>query len=145
MHLSHNFHYVNWDDDVEEEVIVGGKEGVWHFDKQGDRWSKRQLTENFTGELRDGRLPGGRRFIATIEPMHGSKSAVYVQPEDQTGLWQPIKVLDEAIKDGHAVACADYLGVGSDQIIVGWRAMNDPGVPGIKMFAPLGSGRFEVA
>ena len=48
-----------------------------------------------------------------------------------------VKVLDEALKDGHALACADYLGVGSDQIVVGWRAMNDPGVPGIKLFTPL--------
>lgn len=48
-----------------------------------------------------------------------------------------IKVLDEALKDGHALAVADYLGVGSDQIVVGWRAMNDPGVPGIKFFTPL--------
>jgi hypothetical protein len=35
------------------------------------------------------------------------------------------------------MAVADYLGVGSDQIVVGWRAMNDPGIPGIKFFAPL--------
>ena len=46
-------------------------------------------------------------------------------------------MLDKALKDGHALACADYLGVGSDQIVVGWRAMNDPGVPGIKIFTPL--------
>ena len=46
-------------------------------------------------------------------------------------------LLDDAIKDGHALACADFLGVGSDQIVVGWRAMNDPGVPGIKLFSPL--------
>ena len=137
MHLSHNFHTVNWDDDPEEELIIAGKEGVWHFDHQGSEWSARQLTENFAGEIRDGRLPGGKRFIVTIEPMHGSKSAVYVQPDNESDLWQPIKVLDEAIKDGHALACADYLGVGSDQIVVGWRAMNDPGVPGIKLFTPL--------
>ena len=137
MHLSHNFHQVNWDDDIEEELIVAGKEGVWHFDKVADGWSSRQLTENFAGEVRDGLLPGGKRFIATIEPMHGSKSAVYVQPEIESDLWQPVKVLDESIKDGHALACADYLGVGSDQIVVGWRAMNDPGIPGIKLFTPL--------
>ena len=46
-------------------------------------------------------------------------------------------MLSESLKDGHALACADFLGVGSDQIIVGWRAMNEPGVPGIKLFAPL--------
>lgn len=141
MHLSHNFHTVNWDSDSAEELIIAGKEGVWHFDNNhdGQRWSARQLTEQFAGEVRDGRLPGGKRFIATIEPMHGSKAAVYRDPGNESDLWPTVKVLDEAIKDGHALACADYLGVGSDQIVVGWRAMNDPGVPGIKLFTPLDS------
>ena len=137
IHLSHNFHPVNWDNDEEEEMIIAGKEGVWHFDKQGSEWTAQQLTSNFAGEIRDGRLPGGKRFIVTIEPMHGSKSAVYVQPTKKGDPWQLVKVLDEALKDGHALACADYLGVGSDQIVVGWRAMNAPGVPGIKLFTPL--------
>ena len=137
MHLAHNFHPVNWDDDEEEELIVAGKEGVWHFDRQKKGWSPTQLTDQFAGEIRDGTLPGGKRFIVTVEPMHGSKAAVYVQPDKPGQPWQLVKVLDEALKDGHALACADYLGVGSDQIVVGWRAMNDPGVPGIKFFTPL--------
>ena len=126
MHLSHNFHPVNWDDDPEEEIIVAGKEGVWHFDQREDRWAATQLTDNFAGEIRDGRLPNGKRFIVTIEPMHGSKSAVYEEPEKQGDRWVLKKVLDESLKDGHALAVADYLGIGSDQIVVGWRAMNDP-------------------
>lgn len=137
MHLSHNFHPVNWDDDPEEEVIVAGKEGVWHFDYQDQEWKATQLTDNFAGEIRDGKLPNGKRFIVTIEPMHGNASAVYTQPDRKGELWKLNRVLDEALKDGHALAVADYLGVGSDQIVVGWRAMNDPGVPGIKFFAPL--------
>lgn len=137
MHLSHNFHPVNWDDDPEEEVIVAGQEGVWHFDEQNGDWAATQLTENFAGEIRDGRLPNGKRFIVTVEPMHGSKSAVYTEPEQPGEPWQLNKILDESLKDGHALAVADYLGVGSDQIVVGWRAMNAPGVPGIKLFSPL--------
>ena len=137
LHLSHNFHPVNWDDDPEEEMIIAGKEGVWHFDRQKDDWKSTQLTENFAGEIRDGRLPNGKRFIVTIEPKHGQTSAVYSEPAQPGELWEPVKVLDEELKDGHALACADYLGVGSDQIVVGWRAMNDPGVPGIKLFTPL--------
>ena len=137
MHLSHNFHPVNWDEDDEEELIIAGKEGVWHFDRQKDDWKATQLTKQFAGEIRDGRLPNGKRFIVTIEPKHGSVSAVYSEPARKGNLWEPVKVLDEALKDGHALACADYLGVGSDQIVVGWRAMNDPGVPGIKLFRPL--------
>ncbi|MBI1315117.1 hypothetical protein GC176_27820 [bacterium] len=137
LHLSHNFHPVNWDDDPEEELIMAGKEGVWHLDRQNGDWAATQLTKNFAGEIRDGRLPNGKRFIVTIEPMHGSTSAVYSQPEKNGALWDQVTVLDNQLKDGHALACADYLGVGSDQIVVGWRAMNDPGVPGIKLFTPL--------
>ena len=139
MHLSHNFHPVNWDDDPEEEVIVAGKEGVWHFDHIDGKWNATQLTDNFAGEIRDGKLPNGKRFIVTIEPMHGSKSAVYREPDKPNEPWELVKVLDETLKDGHALAVADYLGVGSDQIVVGWRAMNDPGIPGIRFFAPLDS------
>jgi hypothetical protein len=137
MHLSHNFHPVNWDDDEEEELIIAGKEGVWHFDKHDKEWSPTRLTKNFAGEIRDGKLPNGKRFIVTVEPKHGNTAAVYVQPEKENQLWQPLKVLDDKLKDGHALACADFLGVGFDQIVVGWRALNAKGIPGIKMFTPL--------
>ncbi|MDA0809319.1 MAG: VCBS repeat-containing protein [Planctomycetota bacterium] len=137
IHLSHNFHPVNWDDDPEEELIIAGKEGVWHLDRQKDDWAATQLTKDFAGEIRDGKLPNGKRFIATVEPKHGSVCAVYSEPAKQGDLWPPVKVLVDKLKDGHALACADFLGVGSDQIVVGWRAMNDPGVPGIKLFTPI--------
>lgn len=140
LHLSHNFHPVNWDEDPEEELIVAAKEGVWYHDRVGGKWATSQLTNDFAGEIRDGVLPNGKRFIATVEPMHGSSCAAYVEPEGGSGLWTRLAVLDDAIKDGHAVACADFLGTGSDQIVVGWRAMHPrdvPGDPGIKLFAPV--------
>jgi hypothetical protein len=46
-------------------------------------------------------------------------------------------VLDDTLKDGHGVVVADFLGLGSDQIAVGWRAMNPKGVPGVRLFTPL--------
>ena len=137
LHLSHNFHPVNWDNDPEEELIVAAKEGVWHFDRKGGQWLGEQLTREWAGEIRDGRLPGGRRFFATVEPMHGVKSAVYAQPDTAGQAWARSAVLDDKLIDGHAIAVADYLGVGSDQIVVGWRAMHPRGRPGIKLFTPL--------
>ena len=137
LHLSHNFHPVNWDDDPEEELIAAAKEGVWHFDREEGEWRATQLTEDFAGEVRDGRLPNGKRFIATVEPMHGDSSSVYVEPGEEGGLWRRIAVLDDALLDGHALACGDFLGVGSDQVVVGWRAMRPAGTPGIKLFTPL--------
>ena len=137
LHLSHNFHPVNWDDDPEEELIVAAKEGVWHFDRRENDWKATQLTDQFAGEIRDGMLPNGKRFIVTVEPKHGQKCAVYVEPDTRGAKWTPLDVLSDQLKDGHALACADYLGIGSDQIVVGWRAMNDPGIPGIRMFTPM--------
>lgn len=142
LHLAHNFHPINWDDDPEEELLVAAREGVWHFDRQGEKWVSRQLTADFAGEIRDGRLPGGRRFIATVEPMHGTRSAVYVAPDGGAGgtMWPQSAVLADPFKDGHALVVADFLGIGSDQVVVGWRAMNPPevpGDPGISLFTPL--------
>lgn len=141
LHQSHNFHPVNWDDDPEEELIIAAKEGSWHFDRgeKGQPWEATQLTKNFSGEIRDGKLPNGKRFIACVEPMHGNTAAAYVEPESEESLWPQLKVLDGAIKDGHAVAIDDFLGIGSDQVVVGWRAMHPkdiPGDPGIKLFIP---------
>ncbi len=137
LNLSHNFHPVNWDDDPEEELIIAAKQGVWHFDRKDGEWTSKQLTENFSGEIRDGKLPNGKRFFATVEPMHGTSSAVYTEPENGDGLWPHLTVLDDALIDGHAVAVADFLGVGSDQVVVGWRAMHPKGTPGIKLFTPM--------
>ena len=136
LHQSHNFHPVNWDDDPEEELIIAAKEGAWHLDRQHGQWRAKRLSEHFAGEIRDGRLPNGKRFFVTVEPMHGVSSAVYVEPDTPETLWDRVAVLDDSIRDGHALAVADYLGVGSDQIVVGWRGMNPRGVPGIKLFAP---------
>ncbi len=140
LHLAHNFHPVNWDDDPEEELLTAAMEGVWHFDRYRTTWGSTELSTESAGEVRDGKLPGGKRFFATIEPMHGTLAAVYVDPGTPKTHWPRSAVLDDAFIDGHALAIADFLGIGSDQVIVGWRAMNpvgNGGEPGIKMFTPL--------
>lgn len=134
MHLTHNFHYVNWDQDPEEELLLAGKEGVWHFDKRHGKWNKRQLTDQAAGEIRDGRLPNGNRFIVTIEPHHGVAATVYV--ETKQGLWQNTRVLDNELIAGHALQVADLSGDGKDEIVVGWRGQGRKGKPGIKIFSP---------
>ena len=135
-HASHNFHPINWDNDPEQELLTAAKEGVFWFGRSTGTWKKRQLSEAWAGEVRDGKLPGGVRFFATIEPMHGTTVAVYTQPDSGKGLWKR-QVLDETLLDGHAVVVADFLGLGSDQIVAGWRAMNPKGTPGVRLFTPL--------
>ncbi len=137
MHMTHNFQPINWDNDPEHELLIAGKEGVWFFGQSTGSWKKRQYTDQPAGEVRDGKLPGGHRFIATIEPMHGTTVAFYRQPEGK-GIW-PRQVLDDTLKDGHALAVADILGIGSDQVVAGWRGMTPKGAPGVRLFTPLDS------
>ena len=44
---------------------------------------------------------------------------------------------DSSLVDGHALACGDLLGIGRDQIVVGWRAMGSKAKVGIKLLTPL--------
>ena len=137
-HASHNFNPINWDNDPEHELLTAAKEGVFWFGRSSGSWKKRQISDSWAGEVRDGKLPNGQRFIATIEPMHGGTAAVYTSKTESRGkgLWEK-QTLDQSLKDGHAVAVKDFLGVGSDQAVVGWRAMNPKGTPGVRLFTPL--------
>ena len=111
-----------------------GVEGTWLLDRQKDKtWKQELVAKPFGGEVRDGKLPDGRRFVTTIEPRHGSVVACYVANGKE---WKR-HVLDTTFKDGHALATADFLGLGGQQIAAGWRGMNPRAVPGLKLFVPL--------
>nr|MBA4140674.1 hypothetical protein [Segetibacter sp.] len=45
-------------------------------------------------------------------------------------------VLDDELKEGHALAVADLLGIGSDQVVAGWRIANAQNKVGIKLYVP---------
>ncbi|MBI2929805.1 MAG: VCBS repeat-containing protein [Verrucomicrobia bacterium] len=144
LHKTHNFDLVQWDDDVAQEVLIAGREGVfisnWSQEENRLRLTQLSGTESGgAGEVRFGKLPGGRRFFAAVEPMHGTNLVVHTEPTGWDGkkLWTR-NVLDSALVDGHAVGCGDFIGQGGDQVVVGWRAMGKPGVKvGIKLFTPL--------
>src|SRR5207237_1180249 len=89
------------------------------------------------GEVRMGHHASAPYFNATIEPMHGNQLVLYVAPSDGSNNFTRI-VLDTTLEEGHALACGDLLGLGRDQIGVGWRgaANNKLARVGIKMFVP---------
>jgi hypothetical protein len=143
LHKTHNLDPVQWDDDSAEEILICSKEGVYLLDRAESGAKLTRLTGaeiGGAGEIRTGRLPGGRRYLATIEPMHGNSVVTYTAPGSAAAgqLWQR-NVIDESIIDGHAVACGDVLKAGHDQLVVGWRAMSRPANArvGIKLYAPL--------
>ncbi|MBN7813463.1 FG-GAP repeat protein [Algoriphagus sp. H41] len=138
MHLTHNLDVVG--NDRSEFVLLGGKEGVKSMANADGTWKQAQvfLPENMgVGELRLGKSSGETGFLATIEPMHGTTLAVYEGLDEKLQARGPErKVLHSQLKDGHALAVADFLGLGFDQIAVGWRLPNDAGELGVKLFVP---------
>jgi hypothetical protein len=140
LHKTHNFDPVQWDDDPAEEPLIASAEGVFVVNWQDNELKQIQLTGSEgggAGEVRLGHLSPTSRFLATIEPMHGNAAVVYTEPSAPGKLWDR-HVIDDTIVDGHAVACADLLKMGRDQIVVGWRAMNKPQAKvGVVLFTPL--------
>jgi hypothetical protein len=111
------------------DVLTASYEGVHRIFRRGEKWGKQKLgvgnqvnTKGSQGasEIKLGKLKGGREFIATIEPWHGHQVVVYTPPKNKGKLWQR-HVLDEELRWGHAVWCADLDGDGSDELIIGVR------------------------
>src|SRR5438445_7595759 len=143
-HMTHNIDLVKWDQQTEAELLVACKEGIFRLLDQSRAWQAVQLSgkeeSGFrgAGEVRSGKLPGGKRFVVTVEPMHGTQVVVYTAEASNggDGFWKR-NVIDETLKEGHALACGDLLGAGFDQVVVGWRGKNNEGKTGVKVFTPL--------
>lgn len=129
MHLTHNFDIVD-----QSDMFLAGKEGVKHFTYQNDSWKSNllsQLTQS-AGEVRQGYLAENDPFLVTVEPMHGNQLVLYQGDE-----YGERSMLSDDLAQGHALACADLLGLGRDQILVGWREPNSNKKVGIKLFVPV--------
>jgi len=138
MHLTHNLDVVGFESD--QVILLGGKEGVNLLDKSNLIWKtdKINLPGNpSVGELRLGSGKNQSPFLATIEAMHGTTLVAYEGFDDNLNS-ENLKrtVLHSQLKDGHALAVGDFLGLGSDQIAVGWRLPNEAGEFGVKLFVP---------
>ena len=135
MHTSHNFEVAQWDKDAANEMLLGGLEGVFLLNPAiNGGWTRQQISNNPTGEVRQGAGARGEKFIAAIEPMHGNQLSVYTAAKGKK-LWDR-NVIDDSLDQGHALATGDFLGNGSDQIVVGWRGTRRTGKVGVKLFYP---------
>jgi aldos-2-ulose dehydratase/isomerase family protein/VCBS repeat protein len=126
----HGVQVLDWDGDGRDEILTASFDGIHLFHSQGRgaslRWTKTQLgLGDQSGQARRGASEvavgkiGRRRFLATIEPWHGEKVVVYL-PGNSGALWAR-HVIDETLRDGHALACADLDGDGNSEIVAGFR------------------------
>jgi hypothetical protein len=136
LHVNHNFHPCVFDAGGPMSLLTASYEGVWLWrpESTGNKWAGRHVGAGHqpddpkaargSSEVKLGHLKDGRRFIATVEPFHGNYAVVYTEPESGSAgsekLWTRT-VLDEQIKWGHAVWCADLDGDGNDEFVFGFR------------------------
>jgi hypothetical protein len=71
-------------------------------------------------EIKQGMLKDRHKYIATIEPWHGHQVVVYTPPTDSGNVWDR-HLLDDKLRWGHAVWCADIDGDGNEELIIGVR------------------------
>ncbi len=147
MHMTHNFDVVpRLDDSQREALVIGGLEGLTTAIWEKDKLLSKHSLEHYAykpelpgiGEVRLGKLGVDKLMVASIEPMHGNTLAFYTINNGKGDNTTPQRsVLDDTLADGHALAVGDLLGLGRDQIVVGWRAaQNKLDKVGIKLFIP---------
>jgi hypothetical protein len=135
MHLTHNFEVTEYEKG-KTELLLAGKEGIKRISEPFNTWHSPKTTVMLfggraTGEIRKGSLGGSNDYLACIEPMHGNQLTVHVGMKTYV-----TKILDDNIREGHALAVADFDGSGRQQVVMGWRLPNKDGKVGIRIYSP---------
>ncbi len=149
LHVMHNFDVTDLDDDGHLDLVTASYEGAsWlRFNADGSVKDLRRLgagqeqpaPKRGASEIRRGKLGDGRNYLATVEPWHGDKIVVYVQPDnwlESNQLWQRF-VIDDQLVWGHAVACANLDDDPDEELVIGVRDnQNDQHRCGLRIYDP---------
>ncbi len=128
-----------------EMLYVSGSQGIVGFSFSGGRWTRqpadwlargRPVQEAHVGHV----MSRNAHVIAAIEPPSRSLATLYTpRLADSALAHDKIRrvVLDRKMDDGHGLRMADLLGIGRDQVVMGWRTANADGAFGIKLYVPF--------
>ncbi|MBI1899943.1 MAG: VCBS repeat-containing protein [Planctomycetia bacterium] len=148
LHVSHNFLPTDIDGDGMLDLLTASYEGVSLLTRSADGKWRRELigagnqeTKPSRGasELKVGRFAGGAKYIATIEPWHGHQVVNYVFDPPFVGRKQQWNrhVIDEQLKWGHAVWCANLDGDKDEELVIGVRDnRDDTTLCGVRIYDP---------
>ncbi|MFN4258519.1 MAG: FG-GAP repeat domain-containing protein [Gemmataceae bacterium] len=131
LHVIHNFHPIPARGGEGVDILTASYGGVHLLSRNNDnKWSLRHLgvgnqdnlqSNRGASEIKQGQLKSGTKYIATIEPWHGYQVVVYTPPADPSQQLWTRQVLDDQLKWGHAVWCADLTHDGDEELIIGVR------------------------
>lgn len=153
LHTIHNLWPIRTDEAKRDAILLAGWEGVflvlrdpsgaWHRTHLG---AGNQATTPFKGssEIKLGRFGSDGRYLATIEPWHGTQVVVYTPGAASNNAAKPAlwdrQVIAEPLQWGHAVWTANLDGDPDDELIIGQRDPNKDGStprgPGVFVFDP---------
>ncbi len=147
LHVMHNFWPCDLNGDHRTDVLAASYEGVTLLEQNPvGKWARRQLglgnqdkpqANRGASEIKLGRLKGGRPYIATIEPWHGHQVVVYTPPTDPRHVLWTRTVIDDQLKWGHAVWCADLDNDDGEELIIGVRDhVSDAARSGVRVYRP---------
>jgi hypothetical protein len=133
----HAIRVMDLDHDGRDDVLTASNRGVeFHrmtvngaLKPDEWRWASALLSAGAPGaapkcgssEVHIGRLSDGRRFVASIDPWHGSTVAVGLESLPRTLKFDPAEPIDTTLDDGHALWVADVDGDGDDEVFAGHR------------------------
>ena len=131
----HAIEVIDVNSDGLADILTADNEGVqliYHKASHGTQgqqdWQAIPLIAGFLGaapergcsEIHLGHI-NGKRFLATVEPWHGTEVVVNTESEPASLKFGPRTVIDDTLADGHALWVADVDGDGDDEIFAGHR------------------------